>query len=603
MVSLIDEHIKKKGTLNTRDKQIISTVGRCKTFLKQNDDLIITSADKGGKTVAIYKDEYQTKMAAILGDLCTYRRLKRDPTNILQNKNNSLVEKLFKLKIINETEKYKMTNKTSTAPRFYGLPKIHKDGTPLRPICSTINSPAIGLCKYIVNILKNLTKNSQYNVKDAKDFKTRIEHIQINPDETLISFDVVSLFPSIPVNFALNTIEDKWDTIKTYTSMTKELFMEILTLCIKDTRYFIYDDKIFKQNKGMPMGSPASPVIADIVMEKLLDSSIQRMYTKPKILTKYVDDIFAVMKKDEIKDNLDILNSFNSQIQFTMELESNNQLPYLDSLVIREGTHLKLDWYQKPTASGRLINFTSRHPRRTIINTASNFINRVLDISHPDYHNKNINIIKNILRKNDFPDKTIDNLMARARKEETKKTSDNSEKIYKTMTYTRGFSERLKHSNIYDNTTLELAFKTKNTLNNLFSKLKSKIQDEEKSNVVYRIKCKGDKSNVCQKVYVGTTKTKLKTRISAHKSDQKALYKPIEQKTALAAHCTKTGHTPDFNDIKILTQESNYQKGFTLEMLHIINTPLDTRLNYKTDTDNCAQIYRHTVNKYKSVRL
>ncbi|XP_073835821.1 uncharacterized protein [Musca autumnalis] len=215
LVSIIDEHMKNKTTttLHARDKQILSTVGRCRSFLKENDDIIIVNADKGGKIVAMYKKEYQTKMATIVEDMCTYRRLKRDPPNILQNKNNLLVEKLFKLGIINEAEKYKLTNKTSTAPRLYGLPKIHKDGNPLRPICSTINSPANGLCKYVVDILKNLTVDSIYNVKDAKDFKTKIENIKINPDEVLISFDVVSLFPSIPVNLALNTIEDKWDTI------------------------------------------------------------------------------------------------------------------------------------------------------------------------------------------------------------------------------------------------------------------------------------------------------------------------------------------------------------------------------------------------------
>ncbi|XP_073821583.1 uncharacterized protein [Musca autumnalis] len=280
LVSIIDEHMKNKTTttLHARDKQILSTVGRCRSVLKENDDIIIVNADKGGKTVAMYKKEYQTKMATIVGDMCTYRRLKIDPTNILQNKNNLLVEKLFKLGIINEAEKYKLTNKTSTAPRLYGLPKIHKDGNPLRPICSTINSPANGLCKYVVDILKNLTVDSIYNVKDAKDFKTKIENIKINPDEVLISFDVVSLFPSIPVNLVLNTIEDKWDTIKTHTTIPKELFMDILTLCIKDTRYFIYDDKFYKQNKGMPMGSPASPVIADIVMEQLLDSSLMKMW-------------------------------------------------------------------------------------------------------------------------------------------------------------------------------------------------------------------------------------------------------------------------------------------------------------------------------------
>lgn len=50
-----------------------------------------------------------------------------------------------------------------------------------------------------------------------------------------------------------------------------------------------------------------------------------------------------------------------------------------------------------------------------------------------------------------------------------------------------------------------------------------------------------------KKVYVGTTKTKLRTKIAGHKSDFEALDKPLEQKTALPAHRIKFGHSPDLN--------------------------------------------------------
>ncbi|XP_075170215.1 uncharacterized protein LOC142242513 [Haematobia irritans] len=211
------------------------------------------------------KDDYKQKMRTILGDMCTYRRLKRDPTSGLQMKNNKLVDKLFNMNILNANEKYKLTSKTATAPRIYGLPKIHKEGTPLRPICSSINSPTYNVSKYISNILKNLTNDSKYNIKDGIEFKERINKQTIKDNELLISFDVISLFP------------------------------KIVTLCIKDSRYFTYDDKIFEQTKGMPMGSPISPIIADIIMEKLLDDSMNKLAKKPRFMTKYVDDIFCII--------------------------------------------------------------------------------------------------------------------------------------------------------------------------------------------------------------------------------------------------------------------------------------------------------------------
>ncbi|XP_058977367.1 uncharacterized protein LOC131802039 [Musca domestica] len=174
LVSLIDDHLQ-RTKLSIRDKIIIDTVGRTKQFLKQNKDILILNADKGGKTVAMYKNEYDTKMKNILRDMCIYRRLKRDPTYNLQNKNNKLTEKLLKMNIINVFEKNKLSTNTAVAPRIYGLPKIHKEGNPLRPICSSINSPTYELSKYIVDILKHLTKDSSYNIKDALDLKDRIK--------------------------------------------------------------------------------------------------------------------------------------------------------------------------------------------------------------------------------------------------------------------------------------------------------------------------------------------------------------------------------------------------------------------------------------------
>jgi hypothetical protein len=59
------------------------------------------------------------------------------------------------------------------------------------------------------------------------------------------------------------------------------------------------------------------------------------------------------------------------------------------------------------------------------------------------------------------------------------------------------------------------------------------------------------------------------------------------------AHYASKHHSLNFDATTILQQEQHYAKRYTLEMLHIINTPIQERLNYKTDTDNCAHLYRH----------
>lgn len=213
LTTLIRDHLNKTST-SMRDKFISDTLRSTKKFLKNNKQLLVLNADKGNVTVVMEKAEYDTKMQVLVNDITTYRVLKRDPTNKLQDKNNDIVERMYKNKIIDLNEKNSLMCKTANPPRIYGLPKIHKDGTPLRPICSSVNSPSYNLCKYLTNILKNLTKSSKYNVKDAMEFKNKIKGSYIYDDEILVSFDVVSLFPSIPVDLAIEIIASRWEEIK-----------------------------------------------------------------------------------------------------------------------------------------------------------------------------------------------------------------------------------------------------------------------------------------------------------------------------------------------------------------------------------------------------
>lgn len=63
------------------------------------------------------------------------------------------------------------------------------------------------------------------------------------------------------------------------------------------------------------MGLPASPVVADIVMETLLDNRMEKLRQPQRLLTKYVDDLFAIIKEDEIENSIAILNSFDKSIK------------------------------------------------------------------------------------------------------------------------------------------------------------------------------------------------------------------------------------------------------------------------------------------------
>ncbi|KAJ8029631.1 hypothetical protein HOLleu_29075 [Holothuria leucospilota] len=83
----------------------------------------------------------------------TYRPLNRDPTTSLENKIGKAIKELKEQNKLNKKQVTQLTSRTSLSPRSYGLPKVHKEGIPLRPIVSSINSPSYNLARHLADIL------------------------------------------------------------------------------------------------------------------------------------------------------------------------------------------------------------------------------------------------------------------------------------------------------------------------------------------------------------------------------------------------------------------------------------------------------------------
>ena len=98
------------------------------------------------------------------------------------------------------------TGNSSPPARFYGLPKIHKANCPMCPIVSACGTSTYNLAKYLTKILKVYVGHSSSFVKDSKDLTDKLQSIKLQDNEELVSFDVSALFTSIPVNQALDVI-------------------------------------------------------------------------------------------------------------------------------------------------------------------------------------------------------------------------------------------------------------------------------------------------------------------------------------------------------------------------------------------------------------
>jgi hypothetical protein len=98
-------------------------------------------------------------------------------------------------------------NDNAQPPRIYILLKLHKTGTPGRPVVLSVNSIGQPIAKFLEKILENIREKNKYNILNSFEFKNFVDTIEF-PDDNheFVSFDVVSLFTNIPLDLVIQII-------------------------------------------------------------------------------------------------------------------------------------------------------------------------------------------------------------------------------------------------------------------------------------------------------------------------------------------------------------------------------------------------------------
>ncbi|KFD59750.1 hypothetical protein M514_28070 [Trichuris suis] len=342
--------------------------------LRSNPDLIITRADKGNVVVLLDSSKYKETVLALLSNSHLYKPLRSDPTSRLRKDLRSLLDS-FALETqdaeLSKIHKHLRFSSNIRPPELYCLPKIHKPDIPLRPIVSSYNSIVSELCNYLKTILRPLTGHLPSHVPNSTTFCSEIRQLTLSPDDYMVK-----------------KLLHHDTSLHRRTKLKPFHIHKLVSFCMFPANYFHFQGKYFSQTKGAPMGSPLSPILADIFMEHLekLAFSTADPSILPSFFKRYVDDIFAITKKGTETSFLHHLNSlFPNQITFTMEVESQSRLSFLDILILKGSSSLHTTVYRKPTHSDKYLHFNSHHPKSAKIGVISNLVNRALSICEPQY--------------------------------------------------------------------------------------------------------------------------------------------------------------------------------------------------------------------------
>ena len=290
------------------------------TELKKDTNRVILTADKGTCLVVMDKEEYINKAQDLLKEE-TYRIIPEDPTNKQKNKFIQLLKKIKTEGGISEENYKKMYPTCAGIPKFYGLPKVHKAGVPLRPIVSSGGSVTYNTSKELARIFKPLAGRSSFSVQNTMDFVEQVKNIRLQPQECIVSYDVKALFTSVPMKPAIKIIKQLLEDDKELqqrTSLTVHNIICLLEFCLNNT-CFIFQGRFHEQTEGAAMGSPLSPIIANLCMEAFEKQAISKAPQPPTFWRRFVDDTFVIIQKTQEDSFFKHINNIDDKIQFTKE--------------------------------------------------------------------------------------------------------------------------------------------------------------------------------------------------------------------------------------------------------------------------------------------
>ncbi|KAI5642939.1 reverse transcriptase (RNA-dependent DNA polymerase) domain-containing protein [Phthorimaea operculella] len=580
---VIREDIKSSSTQGDRNTDI-KTIKSIKKKIEQND-LVITKADKGNTVVVTSQQEYNEKVNQFLsGD--TFVTLNKDPTAKYNKAVNDTI--LSANSIFSERDRY-LKPMNPSIPRLHGYYKLHKEDAPIRPVVSYTGAPAYNLAKKANAILKKEINIEQHTVKNSIDLINKIKDHTLPQDATLVSFDVKNLFPSIPIDECKSAISEMLIESRMEPQQIIDL-QHTISVCLEQN-YFTFNNTIYKQNQGLAMGSPLSPICADIYMHMFEKEILRHKVYKENIIYwfRYVDDILCVWNgpKDDINNFLTYINSINPNIQFTVEI-GGKELNFLDLTISIIDNRHDFKIYRKPTYTDVVIHANSKHPTSHKHAAFHSMIHRLVSVpmTKPNF-DKELNTIKHIANNNGYETHVINKILKK------KEKSIVSKLLYKNEINTAK-DNKWARIPFLGNISYKCgrliqcktpAFYTPVTLKKCLAHKSDSVPINKRSGV-YQLECQD-----CNKIYIGQTGRTFDTRIKEHQRS----WRLKKEDSAFAQHLIHENHCFDpatnFRVLQLGEKGRKLNNFEALEINKVTSKKTDILLNEQLDLNRSPLLF------------
>ena len=498
-------------------------------------DLTFLPSDKGGEFCVLDTKQYNEIAYKHLADEITYKRVPRMSSKTIEMKINNTWRKVAR-EIGMPTRVIKnFTTNNSDLPQFYHLIKTHKKDREIkcRPIVSNARGPSKKMSWLLCRILKPVLDYIPSHITSSSQLMNclkTMEPTKITTCHYPISLDVCALYTSIPPEDAIQAMRKKLEQ-----HLEKQLPLRVNHICdilttILQNSFFEFKGDIFLQKIGLPIGNSISGILSTVYMD-CIESQILHLPTIA-LYKRYVDDaVLITTGEEEAKALFKMFNELDPNISFEMELPERGELSLLDftlRYVPCSSDHtcpsFSFSFYRKRAKKDVFINATSAMPTSVKLDCIRNEVQRIQRrCSNFTDEGENVRAFQDILRKNDYPEKIVQQVTEGRRKKWRKKRSETvKDPVYLKFPFlTDSLFRRVQR--IFSKADLPVKVFDRNyTLRNALSKEKHNGRCTLKNCTinstlcllkmcVYRVKCLK-----CNDIYIGSTCRYLHTRINEH---------------------------------------------------------------------------------------
>uniref|UniRef100_H3AA55 Reverse transcriptase domain-containing protein n=1 Tax=Latimeria chalumnae TaxID=7897 RepID=H3AA55_LATCH len=322
--------------INKENKRVIEG-------LKRDDNIVVTKADKGNMGVVLDKMEYVGKCQIVLEDMI-YKQIEKDLTRRFQRRLDLILSEVVKQSRSPQIGNMRQqpVEKVPRIPRMFGLPKVHKDGIPIRPVISHRSNIFYKVARYLGKSLSRYVNSKRRSV--VNEFVQRLSDIRIEEDEIVVRFTNMEV--KVGVDELMWRVREDKGFSDGFGMSAGQIEVLLRLICL--ATYFEFEGGLYEQSSGLPVGS-LNPLLVNVFIEVVEGG---------EIWVRYVDDMFVVLKEGFLDRILVFTNSLYPRLEFTCEKWDNGRISFLDCQVqVREDGSMTTSVFRKKSDVGKMLDF------------------------------------------------------------------------------------------------------------------------------------------------------------------------------------------------------------------------------------------------------